>query len=233
MNGMNRLFETDPVAFLSRICVDNKAEMFRTDGLNAADMQALNTAKHGTFDFDSPNSNVNVILAPSTGVAIRRIAAVAPVNDVGINAYWCPFLAGAANQIGWVDVPRRAPQHRFIFTAAMQGCCYVVTNSPASPQHFRVWHNQHPDTALSWQSISASGATTVYSQLTYQQYGGSLVNAFNILVATIGTNYHDRSLSRASMSGAESHHTCRGRGLPARDSSPFTWFIPRSRSRRS
>jgi hypothetical protein len=182
MNGMNQLFTNDPVSFLGRVCVDNKAEQFRTDGLNVADLLALNGAKSGSFDFDSADPNVNIMIATGRTVSIRRVCATHPVvKDTAIQAYWCPFLAGAANQIGWVDVPRRAPQHGFIFTAAMQGCCYVVTNSPASPQCFRVWHNQHPTETASWQTINASGATTVYSQLTYEQYGGDLVNAFNIL----------------------------------------------------
>lgn len=180
MNGMNQIFASKPAHWLERVCVDNRAEQFRTDGLNSADLQALNTAKSGTFDFTYADTGQSMFHAKLA--AIRRVCPThAVVNDTGINAYWCPFLAGSAAQIGWVDVPRRAPANRFIFTAAMQGCCYVVTNSPASAAHFRVWHNQHPDTALSWRTISATGATTVYSQLTYEQYGGAMVNAFNII----------------------------------------------------
>ena len=182
MNGMNSIFMASPEKFLDKICVDNKAEQFRTDGLNAGDLVALNAAKHGAFDFATSNPNANIMSGTDGKVALRLVGpGHAVVKDTGIDAYWCPFLAGGANQIGWVDVPRRAPQYRFIFTAAMQGCCYVVTNSPASAQHFRVWHNQHPDTQLSWTTIHQSGATSVYSQLTYHQYGADLVNAFNIL----------------------------------------------------
>lgn len=177
---MNQIFMNDPASFLGRVCIDNRAEMFRTDGLNAMDMAALNNAKVGAFDFATGNPDVNIML--STCAAIRRVCpSHQVVRDTAIDAYWCPFHAGSPDTIGWVDVPRRAPLYRFIFTAAMQGCCYVVTNSPASPAHFRVWHNQHPDMAQSWATINASGATTVYSQLTYVDYGANMVNAFNIL----------------------------------------------------
>lgn len=174
---MNSLFLRDPLWFLQNMCVDNQAMQLGPAG--ALTLTRLNTAKQGTFDFvltGNRNSNKVVLTdaSPGSGHAI--------VGDVPIPAYWCPFLPGGGLP-GWVDVERASPNMRFVFTAAMQGCCYVVASSPASLRHFRVFHNQHPDMASTWQAIQASGATNVYSQLTYTEYGnaGGMTNAFNIL----------------------------------------------------
>ena len=69
----------------------------------------------------------------------------------------------------------------------MQGCALVVTSSPASPAHFRVFHNQHPEMSSTWTAMGGAGITSVISNLDYTQYGnpagpdGGMTNAFNLL----------------------------------------------------
>ncbi len=175
MNGLNALFVNDPVWFLRNICVDNQAMQLGPEG--ARTLTRLNAAKSGMFDLvPAGRANANKVVltdaSPGSGHAV--------VRDAPISAYWCPFLAGGGLP-GWVDVPRAHPPQRLIFTAAMQGCCYVVTTSPAGRGNFRVFHNQHPETAATWQAIAGQGAS-VLSTLTYDEYGGGgLTNAFNIL----------------------------------------------------
>ncbi len=179
MNGMNRLFMEDPVWFLDHICVDNKAMQEGIAG--AQNLERLNGAKFGVFDLEPVSGGTKVMLrfaSPGAGHVI--------VGDAPIVAYWCPFLAGGELP-GWVDVPRVRAPRRFVFTAAMQGCALVVTKSPDSPQHFRVFHNQHPDMASTWQAMGGLGITGVLSNLQYSQYGnpmgpdGGMTNAFNFL----------------------------------------------------
>jgi hypothetical protein len=174
MNGMNQLFMNNPVAFLQDMCVDNKAI---EEGLAGARQVAnLNAAKSGVFDLAITGGNsVRLMYAgQDAGYQIK--------NDAPIRAYWCPFLNGAATS-GWVDVPRRNPQWRLVLTAAMQGCAFVITNSPLSTDHFRVFHNQHPGEQRTWLAIQSAGATQQYSDFSYERYGNPNVvtNAFNLL----------------------------------------------------
>lgn len=175
MNGMNTLFMNDPVWFLQNICVDNQA--MQLGGAGALTLTRLNAAKVGQFDLVlSGSAGANKVVLTDASIGSGHVIA----RDAPIPAYWCPFLPGGGLP-GWVDVPRASPPLRFIFTAAMQGCAYAVTSSPAGAGFFRVFHNQHPTTASTWQAITQAGAN-VLSTLTYDQYGGGgLTNAFNIL----------------------------------------------------
>jgi hypothetical protein len=179
MNGMNKLFMDDPIWFLNRLCVDNKAMQEGVDG--ARNLERLNGAKFGVFDLVPVSGGNTVTLryaSPMSGHVIT--------GDPPIFAYWCPFLAGGGLP-GWVDIPRANPPRRLMFTAAMQGCALVVTKSPASNAHFRVFHNQHPETASTWSAMSGIGITGVISNLGYEVYGnptgpdGGMTNAFNLL----------------------------------------------------
>lgn len=173
MNGMNQLFVNDPVWFLQHVLVDNR--------FIAANFGLLNQNKAGLFDLVITGGNTVRLTdaSPGTGHQIQ--------NDVAIPAYWCPFLPGGGLP-GWVDVPRFNPQRRFVFTAAMQGCALVVTDSPASPQLFRLSHNQHPGAQATWTAMQQIGITAVVSTLSWAQYGNqapaapvNVTNAFNFL----------------------------------------------------
>ena len=180
MNGMNELFMCDPVDFLRAVCVDNKTMQEGIGGAN--NIVRLNGAKSGVFDLVVTGGNqVRLTFAsPEAGHEIQR--------DVPISAYWCPFISGGGLP-GWVDVPRFNPVWRLVLTAAMQGCAFVITNSPASAQHFRVFHNQHPEANSStWDAIQQSGVNSTISTFSYEEYGntipgagGGMTNAFNIL----------------------------------------------------
>ncbi len=175
MNGLNKQFLADPVVFLKSKCVDNKTMQ---EGVEAAKhITQLNGAKVGAFDLITVKDSL-----------VRLTYAVVPEikNDAPIFAYWCPFLPGM-DLPGWVDIPKSEPKFNFVLTAAMQGCAFIITNSPASEQSFRVFHNQHPEDKRPWAAMEKEGATKIVSKLSYEQYGnaideeGGMTNAFNLL----------------------------------------------------
>jgi len=178
MNAMNRLFMDNPVDFLKAVCVDNKTMQEGLDG--AKNLVGLNETKFGYFDLVITGGNMVRLTCASLG-AIPKVQ-----NDVPIQAYWCPFLQGGGLP-GWVDIPRINPPRRLVLIAAMQGCAFIITNSPVSAQHFRLFHNQHPETKSTWAAIQQSGITATISTLSYEQYGnpsgndGGMTNAFNLL----------------------------------------------------
>ena len=179
MQGHNAEFVNNWARYLDHIIVDN-VSWFR-DMANNVQVVALKVPKAGLFD-----------LVP-TGIDPRRAQfRIAPAfvrGDVGIGAYWCPFLPGGGLP-GWVDLPRRNPAHNFMFTAAMQGCALVVTGSPTS-NNIRVYHHQHPDpnhnaAPAIWGAIHQVGQAVI-SILEYNDYGatglqGNAPNAFNFLL---------------------------------------------------
>lgn len=179
MNGMNKLFMDDPIWFLNRICVDNKQMQEGNSG--ASNLVRLNASKWGVFDLVPVSGGRKVVLTYASPMSGHNV-----VGDVPIIAYWCPFLAGGGLP-GYVDIPRTNPPRRFMFTAAMQGCALVVTRTPNSTTTFRVFHNQHPEQASTWQAMAGQGLTGVISNLGYTDYGnpsgpdGGMTNAFNIL----------------------------------------------------
>jgi hypothetical protein len=167
MQGHNALFVGNWDGYLRDVIVDN-VSWFRDIGANNAQINGLNVPKAGAFD-----------LMP-TGIAPRRAQfRIAPVGgvigDVGIGAYWCPFVQGGGLP-GWVDLPLHQPAHNFMFTAAMQGCALVVTQSPVA-NHMRVYHHQHPDGANNgiWQALHAVGQPVI-SILDYPDYGQAGLN---------------------------------------------------------
>lgn len=175
MNGMNKLFMADPVGFLKTNCVDNKTMQEGIEG--AKHVRLLNSAKMGAFDLVVVSDKL-VRLAYASVPEIK--------NDAPIFAYWCPFLAGG-DLPGWVDIPKVDPSYSLVLTAAMQGCAFVITNTPGSDKSFRVFHNQHPETKSTWAAMEKEGATNIVSKFSYEQYGnamnedGGMTNAFNLL----------------------------------------------------
>ncbi|MBV8467603.1 MAG: hypothetical protein JO218_16815 [Burkholderiales bacterium] len=174
MQQHNALFTQDPTGYLGNVVVDN-ATWFRT--LQAPlQLAPLNLNKAGLFDLVPAAINPRRVLFQPT--ALGQV-----VEDVGIDAYWCPFLAGGGLP-GWVDLPERNPARRFMFTASMQGCALVVTRSPVAG-HIRVYHHQHPGAGNNgiWDQIHAVGQAVV-SVLTFDDYCGDeniASNAFNFM----------------------------------------------------
>lgn len=177
MNGLNQMFQNDPVWFLKQRCVDNRTMQVGIEGANR--IAQLNVTKTGLFDLvpasGRPGENKVTLVDASPG-SNHTI-----VRDTPISALWCPYLSGGALP-GFVDVPRASPPTRLILTAAMQGCAFVVTSSPLGAQYFRVFHNQHPEMSSTWAAITSAGCTNVISTLAYEQYeGGGMTNAFNLM----------------------------------------------------
>lgn len=192
MDKMNCLLMTDPYAFLKEVLVDNITMQRKGDG--AANLTALNDNKRGVFDLRKVEDG-------QVELAYGGVKNYALKNDSWIEAYWCPFLNGK-DMPGWVDVPRANPFHTLVFTAAMQGCAFVLTDSPESKDRFRVFHNQHPEYASTWKamykefpnlkiisifSYKAAEVNADYRQYATQDGYGSpdkkiATNAFNLLV---------------------------------------------------
>ena len=176
--GMNQLFINDPDWFCQNVLVDNAAMATTLAGAQA--FGRLNEAKQCLVDFKPVGGNKVEFYADT--VAMGGVLNV--TGDSLIRGYWCPFLAGTA-AVGNVDIPRRGALHRFVFTAAMQGCFFVVTESNI-PANFRVHHNQHPEhTNVTWDNMDRPSRSYI-SALEYTEYGdpnngAGLTNAFNFM----------------------------------------------------
>ena len=177
MNGHNTLFRADPVWYIRQRAINGVAWFMRDQANQAHQMQALmlNNAKQGAFDLQGDGQTPQVTLTPVGNVLH---------DDPPIHAYWCPFIQGNVLP-GFVDVPRINPPYRFVFTAAMNGCALVVTNSPLGPGMIRIYHNQHPGNQNINQLIHNQGQQIV-SFITFDDYGDvnqqmPAPNAFNFL----------------------------------------------------
>ena len=107
----------------------------------------------------------------------------------GINAYWVPYHAGTGLP-GFTDVLRSNPDCNFVFTAGMNGCAFIVTDSPKGVQYMRVYHNQHPDDdGISQDIVNASGATI--SSLRFDEYGGGELKEMRNPLAFNFLHFHD------------------------------------------
>ena len=105
-------------------------------------------------------------------------------GDMPISAYWCPFIQGM-QMPGYVDIPKHKPDYSFMFTAAMNGCALIVTETPGRSDMIRVYHNQHPHEETVNASIRKLGKP-ILSRLVFEDYGrdtGTLPapNGFNFL----------------------------------------------------
>ncbi|MCA9187016.1 MAG: hypothetical protein R3E01_03890 [Pirellulaceae bacterium] len=178
---MNTLFRNDPVAFCDKYTIDNTAWARTRDG--AGSVSRLNQMKECLVDFKPVSGNTVTFQADTVAMG----GSVSVGSEPLIRAYWCPFLAGT-QEIGHVDVSKAKPAYEFVFTAAMQGCWFVVTDAGTD---FRVHHHQqHPADKTAWKNLNAPQDSTI-STLEYTEYGDrdnaeSMINAFNFLIRTDG-----------------------------------------------
>jgi len=177
MNGHNLVFRTDPTWYVSQRAINGVAWFMQNQAnhANQQQMLVLNVAKQGAFDLQGHRQAQQVVLTPVGNVHH---------GDQPITAYWCPFVQGNVLP-GFVDIPRHNPQHRFVFTAAMNGCALMVTASPIGPNMIRVYHHQHPGNAGINQLIQAQGQEVI-SFISFDDYGDvnqqlPAPNAFNFL----------------------------------------------------
>ncbi|WP_137936489.1 hypothetical protein [Chitinivorax sp. B] len=177
MNGHNALFMADPLWYIKQRAINGVAWFMRGQANRANQMQntMLNTLKEGVFDLQGEGQAHQVTLTP-VGQVLH--------GDQPIQAYWCPFVQGMVLP-GFVDVPKVNPRCKFVFTAAMNGCALVVTESPLGANMIRVYHNQHPGNQQINQLIRNQGREVI-SFISFDDYGDAnqqmpAPNAFNFL----------------------------------------------------
>lgn len=184
MNNQNINFINNPIGYLNNNAVNHRwfdEHVQRANNGNApiAEIAAVNllpNAKQGNFDLQS-------VVAPLGGRPQVKFAVIndIPAMDTPLTAYWCPYVNG--NGIpGFVDVPRRNPAYKFIFTAAMNGCAFIITDSPLGGGHFRVYHHQHPGTAVIDNLILAA-TPNIITTFGFSQYGNGALLGANLPVA--------------------------------------------------
>lgn len=184
MNGHNQQFTQDPLAFIAKQPINGI--------LGFKSGVAFNTTSQTQGTFDLIKQNGQVILTPYNQANYSFYQRI----EEPITAYWCPFIQGN-DTVGYVDIPKQNPPFNFVFTAAMNGCSLVTTESPDNPNMFRVYHNQHPDEKKSGPNrIILESGREVISEIKYENYGSESsnldkegyapVNAFNFLYYTKG-----------------------------------------------
>jgi hypothetical protein len=143
MNGANNLFTANPPLFVAGQVVNNMRWLQTVGGPTGPQESRLRVAMadmvkaaHIDLQRNGEVGGRHVYDLTLSGSVVQ--------GDAAISAYWCPFTQGTGLP-GFVDVPRINPVHRFIFTPAMNGCAFVVANSPLGGGYFRLYHHQHPE----------------------------------------------------------------------------------------
>jgi hypothetical protein len=153
----NQQFIANPIGFINRYSVDIKTwfeglmRSTSTASRLSGMLVSFNARKGwGFFDLEPVGGFM--------GFGIDTVE-VRMAND-GIGAYWVPNHAGLGLP-GYADVKRANPDYPFVFTAGMNGCAFVVTDSPKGAAWMRVYHNQHPDVDSVWQAIHGVGQPVI------------------------------------------------------------------------
>ncbi len=179
MNGCNAQFIGSPEVFV-RANIINNIRWFQNAGrpeasVNNSMIVMANSLKEANFDLARGETN------EGKNVYDLRLCNSLVKNDIPINGYWCPFIQGNTLP-GYVDIPRYNPIYRFVFTPAMNGCAFVVTNSPKGRDWFRVYHNQHPGMRSVTDLIRRESGEDLFSYFSFNDYGTqNNPNAFNFL----------------------------------------------------
>lgn len=175
MHGANGSFVARPKVFLETNVVDNinwlREAGKPVDTVNRRLVFMADALKEANFDL--------VCGKDSQGMRVYdlRLCCDRTDNDVPIRAYWCPFVQGDVLP-GYVDIPRKNPEYQFLFTPAMNGCSFDITDSPNGADMMRVYHNQHPDS----KSIKREIGKDPISTFSFDEYGTkSNPNAFNLM----------------------------------------------------
>lgn len=183
--AINTMFKRDPFKFIETYSVDIKGwfeGMVRSSGAvtNSRLYSASNEKGVCHIDFEP----VDGIF----GIGISTVQARFVVNG-GMDAYWVPYHGGTELP-GFTDVPRKDPEPKFVFTAGMNGCAFVVTDSPKGPDLMRVYHDQHPNNPQVMNKILAVGQPVI-SRATYDDYSGGILPVGMNPVAFNFLHYHD------------------------------------------
>jgi hypothetical protein len=153
------MFKGNPLQFVRRRVVDNLQMTTNPSPTDVAHGQLRDMLKLGNFDFTGAALTWTVPFKPVTSGVLG--------NEAPITAYWCPYKIGQEPP-GYVDVPRRNPAYDFVFTGAMNGCAFVVTNSAKGGNFFRLYHLHNAGTVSNWNMFANMQIITI---LTYDDYG--------------------------------------------------------------
>lgn len=179
----NHMFVADPMRFINQYSVDIK-----TWFENLVRRRDQHSKFYGALVGAASAAGVcRIDLAPVGGFlgAFVDTVEVRLVRHGGINVYWAPYNTGPGLP-GFTDVLRVNPPCKFVFTPGMNGCAFVVTDSPRRPLYMRVYHHQHPNNPGIWGQINVLGQPVI-SYADFTDYdGGPLPNniapvAFNFL----------------------------------------------------
>jgi hypothetical protein len=180
MNLRNINFINNPIGFLNNNTINHRwfDEHAQAQGqaplAEREAVRVMDLAKFASFD-----------LKPTATPAQVKFGVVSnqPVMDAPLQGYWCPYRNGNGLP-GFVDVPRRNPDHKFVFTAAMNGCAFIITSSPLGGGYFRVYHHQHPGSA-GINALIMAATPNVITVFPFEEYGNphaaGLPVAFNFL----------------------------------------------------
>lgn len=198
-----RTFECMPREFARTHAIDNiHLSSQELPELDQREKQAYETIK-GTIRADGRgNGNVHSfgLRAEASGAEAGQQSSAlllvpASINGPAMKGYWCPHLSGTEGpstrrHIGHVDIPRRprGGEGKFVFTNAMNGCAFVVTECPEDAQKLRVYHHQHPEQSTQFgdgdlRSGEDFRGGRILSTMTHQEYARGVegTNAFNFM----------------------------------------------------
>lgn len=155
-NHYNAMFRADPVRFVNTYSVDIKGwfeGLMRSTGnkYSHALLGAGNALGSCRMDFEP--------LGGFMGFGVDTVQARFVPNG-GIDAHWVPYHGGLGLP-GYTDVLKLNPASNFVFTAGMNGCAFVVTDSPKGAAYMRIYHNQHPDEKKVWDEIHSLGLQVI------------------------------------------------------------------------
>lgn len=179
MNYQNTNFINNPIGFVNNQTINHRwfDEHAQAQGqaplAEREAVRVMDLAKTASFD-----------LKPSGTPGQVKFGVVPnyPTMDMPLLGYWCPYRNGNGLP-GFVDVPRRNPERKFVFTAAMNGCAFIITNSPVAG-HFRLYHHQHPGSATV-NALITQATPNVITVFPFEEYGNpnaaGLPVAFNFL----------------------------------------------------
>ncbi len=180
MRGNNTSFRADPTGYISRTAI-NSVSGFQVAALGAMGRQRvslLNALGEGQFDLRNGAQPGGVTFVPSGDYSENG-------GEQAISAYWCPFIQGNS-EVGSIEIPAHAPEHSFLFTAAMNGCSLQVVPAPGG--RLRVFHNQHPHNANLTNIVTNQGQREIIAELNYADYGNedaaAVSNAFCFMYYT-------------------------------------------------
>jgi hypothetical protein len=172
----NNLFKADPELFVNTYTVDIKTwfeslvrSLSPETRKSAALCEAANAMGACRADFEPVDGG---FFGKTKTVQLRF------VPNEGFDAYWVPYHAGQGLP-GWSDVIKVNPPSKFVFTAGMNGCAFVVTDSPKGAAYMRVYHNQHPDDNGIMQSIHNVGQPVISFSGFEDQGGAPLPQGMN------------------------------------------------------